>query len=62
MPVPNPNFLVLGVYFARMIDGSVRAGPNTVLSVKREVYRKIDVNCKDFAEVINYPGFWKLIS
>ncbi len=35
-PVPNPEFPFLGVHFTRMIDGSVHAGPNAVLSFKRE--------------------------
>jgi (S)-2-hydroxyglutarate dehydrogenase len=59
-PVPNPDFPFLGVHFTRMIDNSVHAGPNAVLSLKREGYKKTDFNLKDFAEVITYPGFWKL--
>lgn len=59
-PVPNPNFPFLGVHFTRMIDGTIHAGPNAVLSLKREGYRKTDFNFKDFIDVISYPGFWKL--
>ena len=59
-PVPNPAFPFLGVHFTRMIDGSVHAGPNAVLSLKREGYKKTDFDLGDFAEVIAYPGFWKL--
>jgi (S)-2-hydroxyglutarate dehydrogenase len=59
-PVPNPDFPFLGVHFTRMIDGSVHAGPNAVLSLKREGYEKTDFDFKDFAEVMAYPGFWKL--
>ena len=59
-PVPNPNFPFLGVHFTRMIDGSVHAGPNAVLSFKREGYKKTDFDLRDFAEVMTYPGFWKL--
>ncbi|MEW5857880.1 MAG: L-2-hydroxyglutarate oxidase [Cyanobacteriota bacterium] len=59
-PVPNPDFPFLGVHFTRMIDGSVHAGPNAVLSLKREGYKKTDFNLRDFAEVMTYPGFWKL--
>ncbi len=59
-PVPNPDFPFLGVHFTRMIDGSVHAGPNAVLSLKREGYKKSDFNLRDFAEVMAYPGFWKL--
>lgn len=59
-PVPNPDFPFLGVHFTRMIDGSVHAGPNAVLSFKREGYKKTDFDLRDFAEVMTYPGFWKL--
>jgi len=59
-PVPNPAFPFLGVHFTKMIDGSVHAGPNAVLSLKREGYKKTDFDLRDFAEVMTYPAFWKL--
>ncbi len=59
-PVPNPDFPFLGVHFTKMIDGSVHAGPNAVLSFKREGYKKTDFDLRDFTEVMTYPGFWKL--
>lgn len=59
-PVPNPAFPFLGVHYTRMIGGHVEAGPNAVLSLKREGYSKTDFSLKDFAEVMTYPGFWKL--
>jgi len=59
-PVPNPNFPFLGVHFTRMIDGTIHAGPNAVLSLKREGYHKTDFNLRDTVEVLTYPGFWKL--
>ncbi len=59
-PVPNPDFPFLGVHFTKMIDGSVHAGPNAVLSFKREGYQKTDFNLRDFMEVMTYPGFWRL--
>lgn len=59
-PVPNPDFPFLGVHFTRMIDGSVHAGPNAVLSFKREGYKKTDFDLRDFTEIISYPGLWKL--
>ncbi|GAX89019.1 L-2-hydroxyglutarate oxidase [Effusibacillus lacus] len=61
-PVPNPNFPFLGVHFTRMIGGHVEAGPNAVLSFKREGYTKTDFDLRDFTEVMCYPGFWKLAS
>jgi (S)-2-hydroxyglutarate dehydrogenase len=59
-PVPNPDFPFLGVHLTRMIDGSVHAGPNAVLALKREGYRKRDVSLRDTAEVLGYPAFWRL--
>ncbi|MBD2091132.1 L-2-hydroxyglutarate oxidase [Microcoleus sp. FACHB-1515] len=59
-PVPNPAFPFLGVHFTKMIDGSVHAGPNAVLSLKREGYQKTDFDLRDFVEVMTFPGFWKL--
>ncbi|MDW0117481.1 L-2-hydroxyglutarate oxidase [Sporosarcina thermotolerans] len=59
-PVPNPDFPFLGVHFTRMINGGVHAGPNAVLAFKREGYNKTDINVKDLAEVLTYPGFWKM--
>jgi L-2-hydroxyglutarate oxidase len=59
-PVPNPNFPFLGVHFTRMADGTIHAGPNAVLSLKREGYHKTDFDLRDFVEVMTYPGFWKL--
>lgn len=61
-PVPNPLFPFLGVHFTRTINGSVEAGPNAVLSLKREGYRKTDFNLRDFANVLGYKGFWRLAS
>ena len=59
-PVPDPDFPFLGVHFTRMIDGSVHAGPNAVLSLKREGYHRTSFDCRDFAEIVSYPGFWRL--
>ncbi|WP_245863313.1 L-2-hydroxyglutarate oxidase [Candidatus Viridilinea mediisalina] len=59
-PVPNPAFPFLGVHFTRMIDGSVHAGPNAVLALKREGYHKLAFNLRDSAEVLSYPAFWHL--
>jgi (S)-2-hydroxyglutarate dehydrogenase len=61
-PVPNPEFPFLGVHFTRMIDGTVHAGPNAVLSLKREGYHKTDFDLGEFMEVMTYPAFWKLAS
>jgi (S)-2-hydroxyglutarate dehydrogenase len=61
-PVPDPQFPFLGVHFTRMIDGSVHAGPNAVLSLKREGYRRTAFDLRDFWETMSYAGFWRLVA
>lgn len=59
-PVPDPNFPFLGVHFTRMIHGGIEAGPNAVLAYAREGYTKSDINLKEFAETLAWPGFRKV--
>jgi (S)-2-hydroxyglutarate dehydrogenase len=60
-PVPDPQFPFLGVHFTRMIDGGVHAGPNVVLSLKREGYHRTSFDLADFVDTMTYPGFWRLV-
>ncbi len=59
-PVPNPNFPFLGVHFTRSVEGMVEAGPNAVLGLAREGYKKTDFVLKDFVEELTYPALWRL--
>jgi L-2-hydroxyglutarate oxidase len=59
-PVPDPRFPFLGVHFTRMIHGGVEAGPNAVLAMKREGYKKTNFSFKDNFELLAYKGFWKM--
>ena len=59
-PVPDPQFPFLGVHFTRMIDGSVHAGPNAVLSLKREGYYRTSFDLRDFLDTMTYSGFWRM--
>ncbi|MGH3910803.1 MAG: L-2-hydroxyglutarate oxidase [Pseudonocardiaceae bacterium] len=59
-PVPDPAFPFLGVHLTRGVDGSVHAGPNAVLALRREGYRWWDVSARDVGEVLGYRGFWRL--
>ena len=59
-PVPNPSFPFLGVHFTRMIGGGVECGPNAVLAFAREGYEKTDLDLRDLADTLSYPGFLKL--
>lgn len=59
-PVPDPAFPFLGVHLTPTIHGNVEAGPNAVLALNREGYRKSDVSPRDVADVLRYPGFRRL--
>ncbi len=59
-PVPDPRFPFLGVHFTRMIDGGVECGPNAVLALAREGYRKSTIRPGELARILAYPGFWRL--
>ena len=58
-PVPHPGFPFLGVHLTRRMDGRVDAGPNAVLALHRESYRKGGVRGEDALEAIGYPGVWR---
>jgi L-2-hydroxyglutarate oxidase len=60
-PVPDPKFPFLGVHYTRMIHGGVEAGPNAVLAFAREGYRKTDINARDLADALTYPGLWSFV-
>jgi L-2-hydroxyglutarate oxidase len=59
-PVPDPSFPFLGVHLTRTVDGRVHAGPNAVLALSREGYRRRDVSPRDALEVAAFGGFWRL--
>ena len=59
-PVPDPRLPFLGVHFTRAIDGRVHAGPNAVLALAREGYRKTDVSLRDTLDLLGFSGFWKM--
>ncbi len=59
-PTPTPQFPFLGVHLTRMVTGGVECGPNAVLALAREAYRKTDVNLADLVDTLSFPGFWRL--
>ena len=59
-PVADPRFPFLGVHFTRRISGGIEAGPNAVLAMKREGYRKTDFKMRDAVETVLFPGFWRM--
>ncbi|MGH3858531.1 L-2-hydroxyglutarate oxidase [Actinokineospora sp.] len=59
-PVPDASLPFLGVHLTRMLDGSVHAGPNAVLALRREGYRWSDISPADLMETARFPGIWRL--
>jgi len=59
-PVPDPEFPFLGVHLTRSIDGTVVAGPNAVLALRREGYSRASFSPSDVASTVSYPGFWRM--
>ncbi len=59
-PVPDPRFPFLGVHFTRRVNGSVEAGPNALLALRREGYTGAGVDLSEAMETLGFPGFWKM--
>jgi len=59
-PVPDPDYPFLGVHFTRRVGGTVDVGPNAVLALAREGYRRRDVSAKELAATLGWPGFRRL--
>jgi L-2-hydroxyglutarate oxidase len=59
-PVPDPDLPFLGVHFTRRVDDSIEAGPNAVLALRREGYRKTDISIGELSQAMTFGGFWKM--
>ena len=59
-PVPDPDYPFLGVHFTRRVGGYVDIGPNAVLALAKEGYRRRDVSARELARTLAWPGFRKL--
>ena len=61
-PVPDPAFPFLGVHLTRTVDGRVLAGPNAVLALAREGYRRSTVRARDVVDAMAFPGLWRFLA
>jgi L-2-hydroxyglutarate oxidase len=61
-PVPDSQFPFLGVHFTRLIHGGIEAGPNAVLALAREGYRKTDVKLADVWDALTFSGLWRFLA
>jgi L-2-hydroxyglutarate oxidase len=59
-PVPDPRFPFLGVHFTRRITGTIDAGPNAVLALRREGYKRTDFDLGEAMDTLTYGGFRKM--
>jgi (S)-2-hydroxyglutarate dehydrogenase len=60
-PVPDPAFPFLGVHVNRRPDGGVWAGPNAVVALALEGYRRRDLSPREAWRTLTYPGFVRLV-
>jgi L-2-hydroxyglutarate oxidase len=59
-PVPDPAFPFLGVHFTRRVSGEVWVGPNAILALAKEGYRRRRVNVGELASLLRWPGFYRM--
>ena len=61
-PIPDPSLPFVGIHLTKTIDGGIIAGPNAVLGLSREGYRKFSFAFEDIADFLAFPGFWRVIT
>jgi L-2-hydroxyglutarate oxidase LhgO len=59
-PVPDPRYPFLGVHLTPRVDGTADLGPNAVLAMAREGYRRTDISLTDLARLGRSGAFWRL--
>jgi (S)-2-hydroxyglutarate dehydrogenase len=59
-PVPDPRYPFLGVHFTRRVTGELEVGPNAVLALDREGYRRAAARWADARDVLTWPGSWRM--
>ena len=42
----------------KTINGDIEAGPNAILSLSREGYKKLSFKLKDFIDIVTWKGSW----
>ena len=59
-PVPDPRYPFLGVHLTPRVDGTADLGPNAVLALAREGYRRTDVTWDQLSRLARSGAFWRL--
>jgi len=59
-PVPDPRYPFLGVHLTPRVDGEADLGPNAVLALAREGYRRRDVTWDQLSRLARSAAFRRL--
>ena len=59
-PVPDPRYPFLGVHLTRRVGGGVDIGPNAVLALAREGYRRRDVDLAAMVSDLGSPAVLRM--
>lgn len=59
---PDLEFPFLGVHLSRRTDGRVIVGPGAMLAFGREAYQFHEVQLRDLAATLTWPGFYRLLA
>ena len=59
-PVPDPALPFLGVHVTLTLHRGIEAGPNAVLALGRQAYRRHEFSVRDLATLALHPGSWAL--
>jgi L-2-hydroxyglutarate oxidase len=59
-PVPDPALPFLGVHLTLTVNGGLNVGPNAVLGMAREGYRKGSFNWGDVRDMATFAGMWRV--
>ena len=55
-PVPDPRYPFLGIHLTRDVHDRVFVGPNAVLAMALEGYRRRDISLRDLRAMATWPG------
>ncbi len=59
-PVPDPRYPFLGVHLTPRVNGEADLGPNAVLALAREGYRRRDGSGAELGRLARSGAFWRL--
>jgi L-2-hydroxyglutarate oxidase LhgO len=59
-PVPDPKYPFLGVHLTPRVNGESDLGPNAVLALAREGYRRRDITAAELIRLSRSGTFWKM--